>query len=317
MKLMKIISSYRALCLIALIAFFLILPLLAGEFIVFSLFQVFIYATFGQMWNFLAENVGVISLGQQIFIGMGGYLVALASLYWSLPLFVGVLLGALVSVLIAIVLSYPLFRMRGIYFAIGSWMAASSIYAWFQNWDYVKGGFGLIIRPAYDVATGMLYYPALVLGFLSVFLTYYILRSKLGYGLRAIGDDEEVVPSIGGNTFRLKQYAFCFSAAMTALAGGIYFMFSIYVTPSSTFTINWIVKLIFVSVVGGLGFPSGPLLGSFILVAMEQLLRDWPTVYLLTQGTVILIVVLVLPQGILGTLKDKFDLEILSIEKKA
>lgn len=318
MKSLDMLKSNNELTIwLVLIAIFAIFPLFSSEYYISFLLLVFIYATLGQMWNFLASNVGAISLGQQIFIAMGGYLVALSTMRWGLPIYVGAILGALVSLGIASLISYPFFRLKGIYFAIGTWMASSVIYAFFRNWSYVGADSGLTIRAAFDLSYTEIYYPTMILAFISVFLSWYLLRSKMGYGLRAIGDVDSITPAIGINKFRLQQIAFCFAAVLSALAGTLYFLYAPRITPDAALQVQWIIPLIFVTIVGGIGKPAGPLIGSFVLVAMRHQLVDYSEIYLMAQGIVIVIVVLALPQGILGLIKEKIDFEILSIREEA
>lgn len=310
-------SNNKIVIWIILIIVFAFIPLFTGGYYTSFFLLVFLYATLGQMWNFLASNMGAISLGQQIFIGMGGYLVALSTIKWGLPIFAGAILGVLVSLGIAALISYPFFRLKGIYFAIGTWMASAVIYSLFRTWDYIGAASGLKITASYDLSYTEIYYPALILSLISIFFSWYLLRSKIGYGLRAIGDVDSITPAMGINKFRLQQLAFCFAAVITAVAGSLYFLYSPYITPSSALQISWIIPLIFVTVVGGIGMPAGPLFGSFVLMAMRDALQAHPDIYLLAQGIVIVGVVLALPQGILGLIKEKLGFEVLSIKEEA
>ena len=149
-----------------------------------------IYLALAQMWNLLAGYSGLISLGQQSFIGMGGYTVAVLSSYYGVNIWLAVCLGGLTSVLLALFMSLFIFRMKGVYFAIGTWIFAEALLVWFSNWAYVKYGSGLFIKPSSELTMETIYYAAFVLGAGSVALVYMLLRSRLGLGMMAMRDDD-------------------------------------------------------------------------------------------------------------------------------
>jgi branched-chain amino acid transport system permease protein len=152
----------------------------------------FLYLAMAQAWNLLGGYSGLVSLGQQSFIGLGGYTVAVLSLHYGVPLWLCLPAAGLVAVLFALVISIPLFRMRGAYFAVGSWIVSEALAIAFSNWAYVGYGSGLFIRPAYSLSLRQLYYIGMVVGIGAVGVVYCVLRSKLGLGLIAIRDNERV-----------------------------------------------------------------------------------------------------------------------------
>jgi branched-chain amino acid transport system permease protein len=157
----------------------------------------FLYLAMSQMWNLLVGYSGLLSLGQQSFIGLGGYTVAVMTNYYAVDLWVSVAIGGFFSVLLALFMSLFIFRMRGVYFGIGTWIFAELLLIFFSNWKYVKYGMGMFIKPVRPVSMTEIYYAAFIMGLGSVALSYWILRSKLGLGLMAMRDDDDVSETMG------------------------------------------------------------------------------------------------------------------------
>jgi len=271
-----------------------------------------IYLTLAQMWNLLAGYSGLVSLGQQSFVGMGGYTVAVLNSYYGVNVWLAVGLGGLTSMLLALFMSLFIFRMRGVYFSIGTWIFAEPILVWFSNWAYVKYGAGLFIRPSGVLTMERIYYAAFSMGVGSVALVYMLLRSRLGLGLMAMRDDEQASETMGVDVFRSKLYCFLISAFVTGITAGIFYVFQIFIQPYRAFSIDWTVKLVFMVVIGGIGTIEGPLVGAFLYVLLSQFLAGYFSVNMLIMGSIAILVILVAPGGIMGTLQDKLGFEILS-----
>ena len=275
-----------------------------------------IYLALAQMWNLLAGYSGLISLGQQSFIGLGGYTVAVMSSYYGVNIWLGVGLGGLASVFLALFMSLFIFRMKGVYFAIGTWIFAEALLVWFSNWAYVKYGSGLFIKPTNDLSMAVIYYAASVVGPGSVALVYTILRSRLGLGLMAIRDDDQVSEALGVGVFRSKLYSFLITAFVTGITAAIFYTFQIFIQPYKAFSIDWTVKLVFMVIIGGIGTIEGPILGALIYVVLSQFLAEYFSVSMLILGGIAIVVILVAPKGIMGTLQDKLGFEFLSPRRK-
>jgi branched-chain amino acid transport system permease protein len=269
-----------------------------------------------QMWNLLAGYSGLISLGQQSFIGLGGYTLAVFSIYYGLPIWLSILIGGVISVFFAFLISGPIFRMRGVYFAIGTWTVAETLRILFSNWKYVGYGMGLFIRPAYALSFNTIYYSALAMGVVSVALIYFILRSKLGLGLMAIRDDETSSETLGVDIFRAKLTCFLISAGMTGIVAGVFYLHNIFIQPFSAFGIDWTVRLVFITIIGGIGTIEGPIIGSILYVFLHQWLSEYPSVSLLILGVIAIGVILLAPRGIMGTVQEKLGFEFLSPRRK-
>jgi branched-chain amino acid transport system permease protein len=313
---MKAFQSSR-LCIILIILIGLVsLPQWASRYwvLVALLFSLNLAAS--QMWNLLAGYSGLISLGQQSFIGLGGYTLAVFSIYYGLPIWLSILIGGVISVLFALLISGPIFRMRGVYFAIGTWTVAETLRILFSNWKYVGYGMGLFIRPAYSLTFNTIYYAALGMGVVSVALVYFILRSKLGLGLMAIRDDETSSETLGVDIFRAKLTCFLISAGMTGAVAGVFYLHNIFIQPFSAFGIDWTVRLVFITIIGGIGTIEGPIIGSILYVFLHQWLSEYPSVSLLILGVIAIAVILLAPRGIMGTVQEKLGFEFLSPRRK-
>ncbi len=292
------------------------LPFWASRYMVSILLLIYLYMTLASMWNLLAGYSGLISLGQQMFIGIGGYSLAVLSMYHGLPIFLSVFLGGLISLLLAVLISLPIFRMKGVYFAIGTWIIAEALGICFSNWGYVRYGMGLFIQPAYKLSMSTIYYAALVLCIGSIALIYLLLRSNLGLALMAIRDDDTASEAIGVNIFRCKFTCFLISAFITGMTAGVLYLNTIFIQPFEAFGIGWTVKLLFIVIIGGLGTVVGPIVGATVFVMLQQYLSGYVGFNLIILGTITILVIFFTPKGIVGTFQEKMGFEIFPIRRQ-
>ena len=251
-----------------------------------------------------------------MFIGIGGYTLAVVSMYYGIPIFLGVLMGGVISVILAILISQPVFRMKGVYFAIGTWIIAEALGISFSNWGYVRYGMGLFIQPAYKLSMSSIYYAAMILGVGSIALVYLLLRSNLGLALMAIRDDDIASEAMGVNIFRCKLTCFLISAFVTGLAAGVLYLNTIFIQPFEAFGIGWTVKLLFIVIIGGLGTVEGPILGAVIFVLLQQFLSEYVGFNLIILGTITILTIFFAPKGIIGTFHEKFLVELFPIRRQ-
>lgn len=313
---MSFLRSYRLYGIIFVILLLASLPYWASRYWILVVLLFSLNLGLSQMWNLLAGYSGLVSLGQQAFIGLGGYTLAVFSIYYGLPISLSIFIGGIVSVLFALLISAPIFRMRGVYFAIGSWTVAEVLRIIFSNWKYVGYGMGLFIKPAYKLSFNTIYYTALFTGIASVALVYFILRSKLGLGLMAIRDEEVASETAGVDIFKCKLSCFLISAFITGIVAGILYLHNIFIQPYSAFGIDWTIRLVFITVIGGIGTIEGPIIGSFLYVFLHQWLSEYPSVSLLILGIIAIAVILTAPKGIMGTLQERLGFEILSPRRR-
>lgn len=309
-------NRIRILVIVLLLASLASLPFWASRYMVSILLLICLYMTLASMWNLLAGYSGLISLGQQMFIGIGGYSLAVLSMYHGLPIFLSVFLGGLISVLLAVLISLPIFRMKGVYFAIGTWIIAEALGICFSNWGYVRYGMGLFIQPAYKLSMSTIYYAALVLCIGSIALIYLLLRSNLGLALMAIRDDDIASEAIGVNIFRCKFTCFLISAFITGMTAGVLYLNTIFIQPFEAFGIGWTVKLLFIVIIGGLGTVVGPIVGATVFVMLQQYLSEYVGFNLIILGTITILVIFFTPKGIVGTFQEKLGFEIFPIQRQ-
>jgi len=271
------------------------------------LFLFFIYLALANMWNLLAGYCGLISLCQPAFIGLGGY--TLVILAWiGVPLYQGLIAGAIVAALFAVIISIPVFRLSGIYFAVGTLIVPEVLRIIFLIWRPVGGvlygkGAGYAVKGATLVSTMETYWLALIVCICSVLLIRFILRSNLGLGLAAIRDNPDAAASSGINVFKSKFYSFVISAAITGLAGATFYISQGFIEPTSAFNVKWTMILMLSTVIGGIRIEEGPAVGAIIVVILHFLLARYGGVSLLIQGVILVAIMLLAPQGIVGSIR--------------
>ena len=288
------------------------IPLWGSDYILLFGLLLCLYMAMSQMWNLLVGYSGLLSLGQQAFIGFSGYTVAVLTNYYGVYVWLSVLIGGLFSVLLALFMSLFIFRMKGIFFGIGTWIFAEILLLWFSNWEYVKYGTGLFIKPARPPSMTMIFYAAFIMALSSLVVVYLILRSKIGLGLMAMRDNEEVSETIGVEIFRSKLFCFLVAAFITGTTAGVLYVFQIFIQPYKAFAIDWTVILVFIVIIGGIGTIEGPIVGSFLYVLLTQWLADYGHTSMLILGMIAITIMLVAPKGIMGTLQEKTGFTILS-----
>ncbi|MEQ1805653.1 MAG: branched-chain amino acid ABC transporter permease, partial [Burkholderiaceae bacterium] len=259
------------------------------------------YLIFAMMWNLLAGYGGMVSIGQQAFFGFGGYVMLMLGNFAGVNPFVAVPLGALAAALIAVPVSYVAFRLQGGYFAIGTWVIAEVFRLSFANVPAVGGGSGTsltalrgIERATRENAT---YWMALLCVVASIALVYVFLRSKRGLALLAIRDNQVAAESQGIAVGSMKLAVYVVAAFGGGLAGALYFLGNLRISPDAAFSVNWTAFAIFMVVIGGIGRIEGPIVGALIFWALNKFFSDYGTWYLLGLGLLAIVVTLVFKQG--------------------
>lgn len=270
--------------------------------------EVLLAICMAQMWNLLAGYGGLMSLGHQLFIGVGAYaLFDLAqrtgiSPYWLVPL--SGLAGALCAALIA----PALFRLREAYFAIGIWVVAEVVTLLVSKTAALGGSAGLTLDMSalddIELFGQVSFWLACALGIVSVAGLQLLMRSRLGLAMTAVRDNEVAARSVGIDVQRVRLVAFVISGGMSALVGAVYFMGGMFLVPSSAFDVNWVVMMLFATLIGGIGTIGGPVIGVLIWFALREILANslgisggW---YLIAMGAVAVLVSLYAPRGLLG-----------------
>ncbi len=276
------------------------------------LLNIFLYITLGSMWNLMSGFTGMTSLGQQTFIGLAGYSLAVMTATYGMSYWVGFLVGGAVGAAVSLILAVILFRMRGMYFAVATWVIAEALKTFFTSWTYVKQGAGMSVSVSPYPSTRTIYFIALTLCIIAMAVIYLLLKSRIGLGLTAMRDDADAASSVGVNIFKSKLLVFVICAIFTALAGAVFYLNKGNIYPTGGFGISWTVSVVFIVIIGGIGTMAGPVVGSVVYVILSEVLaqfKGWSNIIL---GVIAILVILFLPDGIMGTLQKKLHFEILS-----
>jgi len=303
------------LCLVALIIF---PQVVQNPFVLHILIMILFYAALGSAWNLIGGFGGQLSLGHAAFFGLGAYSCVLLNIDRGVNPWIGMLVGALITSAFAAAISYPCFRLRGPFFTLATIAFAEVLRIltiYFK--DFTRGSVGITIPQKMGLGNFMFRekapYLYIVLGFMvGVFLiSYWIEKSRFGYQLVALREDEDAAESLGVNTTRAKLVAAIISAALTSLGGVFYAQYILFIEPYSEFSLDLSIQFALVPMIGGMGTAVGPVIGSFVLTPLQELLRAWlggrySGLHLVIYGCILMLVVIFMPQGILGLIKKKF-----------
>jgi branched-chain amino acid transport system permease protein len=286
--------------------------------------ELFSYIALASLWNLLAGYAGLVSVGQQAFVGIGGYTLFLVGLGAEINPLVGVPVAGVVAVVAAIPIALLLFRLRGAYFTIGSWVVAEIFQQVFLQVDTVGGGSGISLPAAIVrlIATGrnarefLVYWIVLAMMTVILALIVFLLRSRWGLALTAIRDNELAAVSNGIDVKLTRLIVFVVAAFGTALIGAMIFLQKMTITPVSGFSMNnWTVNVIFMTVIGGIGRVEGPIIGALVFFVLRELLADLGAVYLIMLGVVAIAVMLWAPRGIWGYLADRYGWQLFPLSR--
>ncbi len=284
---------------------------LIGEFMV--------YLALASLWNLLAGYTGLVSVGQQAFVGFGSYtLMSLCVLLGFNPL-LAIPIAGLAAVIIALPVGKLVFRLQGAYFAIGTWVVAEVFRLLAAQITVLGGGSGLSL-PAQVLKQiaetkfwreAAIYWLALALGIGALALVYGLLRSRIGLALTAIRDSEVASSSLGINIDKVKYAVYVAVAGMTAMVGSLITLQKIRVSPDAAFSVNdWTAFVIFIVVIGGIGTIEGPIIGTIIYFLLREFLADLGSIYLLLLGALAIIIMLVAPKGIWGYFAGRWNVSL-------
>jgi len=311
-------SRSRFIVIIAIVAVLISLPAWGSTYAIFMVTLMGIYIVLGHMWNLLAGYSGLVSLGLQMYIGVGAFTLAVFSDKFGLPIFLGIIMGGVVSTIIAVGLSYLLLRMRGMYFAIATWMFAQAMVLVIVQFEFFGKGQGLFIVTARALTDLQKYYLSVGFVLIVTVVVVLLLRSKLGLGLFAIRDNDVASQTSGVPLFKSKLIIMMVSSFITGVAGGIYYILVIWIQPYAAFNISWTVAAVFIVVIGGIGTITGPILGGIIYVFLSQYLATLSQIGSLNMvilGVIAVAVILAAPKGVVGTMQERFGFEIISARR--
>jgi branched-chain amino acid transport system permease protein len=299
------------------------LPAFASRVLLQELFYVFTMLSLAQLWNLLAGSAGLISVGQQAFVA-------------GLDAVLSIVLSGALAGLVAVPAALIVFRLRGAYFAIGTWVVAEVCRLVLAQVKQLGGGTGTSLPP--DIASSivgldsvrdffavrgpaardmMVYWLALLLALGTFALVYRLLRSRHGLALSALGDSETAAESTGVDVFRTKFLIYVLTAVATGMVGALIFLQKARISPDAAFSlIDWTAYVIFIVVIGGIGSMEGPIIGVAIFYLLQYYLAALGSWYLMLLGALAIVLMLFAPSGIWGVISHSLDLSLFPVRRK-
>ncbi len=273
-----------------------------------------------QMWNLLAGYAGLVSIGQQAYVGIGGYaLVVLADDLGVNP-FLAVPLAGVVAAGLALPIAALVFRFRGASFAVGTWAVAEVCRLLVANTDLLGRGTGRTLKAVFGLAREtreiVTYGLAVAIGVGAVLAVYLCLRSRLGLGLMAIRDSEPASESLGVAVLRTKLAVYLIAAFGTGVTGALIYLNLLRISPDAGFSIGWTAYTIFIVVVGGLGTLEGPIIGTAVFFVVREALADQGAWYMILLGALAVIGMMRYPQGLWGLVSERWDLRVFPVQRR-
>ena len=312
------------------------LPAFAGRALLQELFYVFTMLALAQLWNLLAGCAGLMSVGQQAFVGIGAYALFALTVIGGLDAVPAIVLAGAVAGIVAVPAALIVFRLRGAYFAIGTWVVAEVCRLVLAQVKQLGGGTGTSLSP--DVASSILgldlvrnlfhvrgsvardmltYWLALALAVVTFLLVYRLLRSRHGLALSAIGDSEAAAESVGVDVFRTKLLIYVVTAAVTGMAGALIFLQKARISPDAAFSlIDWTAYVIFIVVIGGIGTMEGPIIGVVIFYLLQYYLAALGSWYLILLGALAILLMLFSPSGVWGVVSSALDVSLFPVRRR-
>ena len=294
-----------ALALVAVVALAVYPLAVTNHFFLHLSIMTLLYALLGMSWNLLGGYTGQISFGHAAFFGTGAYASTILLLRYGISPWLGMLVGALVAVLLSLPLGWLTFRLRGPYFALATLAFAEVVRVIVYNWDSLTGGGDGLNILANLGGIVRFYYIILALTVIGALVIRGCVRSRWGYFLNAIREDEDAAEALGVPATRMKLTVLAISAFFVALAGSFFASYQLYINPDLVYESQISVQLIVVTVVGGLGTLEGPVVGALLIVPLSEYFRGLsPVANPLIYGLFIVIFMMFLPEGIVSRVRS-------------
>lgn len=314
----------------------LALPAFVSRGVIQDLFFILTMLTLAQVWNLLAGFGGLVSVGQQAFVGIGAYAMFAGVILLGWNPVLAIPLGAIAALALAVPTAFFAFRLQGAYFAIGTWVIAEVTRLIVAQWKALGGGTGTslpreatsnimgtdLIQALFGVREAaardiLAYLLALVLAVAVTGGIYWLLRSRLGLALSAVRDNIAAAQSVGVDAGRLKWAVFLIASAATGLTGALIFMQTARISPDAAFAVtDWTAHIIFIVVIGGIGTIEGPIVGVLVFFALRSVLADYGSWYLMTLGVIAIVVMLFAPKGIWGLISARSGVNLFPVRRR-
>jgi branched-chain amino acid transport system permease protein len=313
-----------ALCAVGLVALVTV-PFWGGRDDLALLSEIYAYVALASLWNLLAGYAGLVSVGQQAYVGLGAYLLFAFAILAGISPLLAIPLAGIVAAAVAIPVAILVFRLRGHYFAIGTWIVAEVFRLLASQVSALGGGSGtslpasvvIAIAPSRQMREFVVYWIALALVVAILALIVLLLRSRYGLALKAIRDSELAATCNGVDVLRTKVLVYIVTAFGTAMIGALIFLQKLRISPDAAFSVNdWTAFVIFITVIGGIGRIEGPIIGTVVFFLLRQTLADLGTLYLLMLGMVAIVVMLATPKGLWGLIVQRFGWQVFPLERR-
>ena len=306
-------TGAAALIIVAVLAYF---PYIVYSGTTAILVQAFIVLTMASMWNLLAGYAGVVSVGQQGFVGLGAYFVLILALHGLSP-FAALPVAAIASGVAALPLWWLVSRLRSGYFAIATWVLAATIMLIIEKFTSIGGGSGMPL-PGFagmnpTLLTADTYWAGLAVTVLALAGIYLLLRGRLGLVLTAIRDDEVAARSSGARVGLARLLVFVVAGAGCGAAGAVLAISQLQVQPEAVFSIQWTAEMAFATIIGGLGTIEGPIIGTIVYMVLQQTLASYNAWYLIILGLVAIVVALFARRGLWGLVDERLNIRLFPV----
>jgi branched-chain amino acid transport system permease protein len=306
---MSMVKSWKFWVLLAAVIFWSCMPwLVSNNYQLQVLFRITLFAALGLAWNLVGGYAGQLSLGHVAFFGVGAYGLALFT-QLGIPIWISLFLAAIVATLFAAIIGIIAFRLRGPYFTLATIAFAEVLRLTATNLNVTGGAIGLTMPALFSGRTfwRQFYLASVALAALAFLTNLWVSRSRFGYYLMAIREDEDTASAVGINTTRCKLQSLLLSAFLTALAGALYASAFQFIVPDSVLTLEISVQIAIITMLGGAGTLLGPIVGAALLLTAQEIFKNqFKESHLLIYGILIVIVVLFVPEGIVGGLQHLF-----------
>jgi branched-chain amino acid transport system permease protein len=280
------------------------------------LVQAFIVLTMASMWNLLAGYAGLVSVGQQAFVGLGAYFVLILALHGTAP-FAALPIAAVTCGVAALPMWWLLSRLRSGYFSIASWVLAATIMLFIERFSSIGSGSGLPLPGLTGMdptlLTAYTYWAALAVTVLAMLAVYLLLRGRLGLVLTSIRDDEVAARSSGARVGLARMLVFVVAGIGCGAAGAVFAISQLQVQPSAVFTVQWTAEMAFATIIGGLGTIEGPIIGTAVYMVLQQTLASYNAWYLIILGLVAMVVALFARRGLWGLVDSRLNFRLFPV----